>query len=87
MITIFKIFENVDNLDPYGEENWDDEKVGDTVVCVDAKNSGNPPLILGRKYIITNIYLELGDYVDVREIEPGGKIFGCCYKSRFKKIN
>jgi hypothetical protein len=49
MIIKFKIFENNIDIDPYGEEDWNDEneiKEGDIVLCIQSKEAtGNLPLV------------------------------------------
>lgn len=34
MITKFKLFEGHEDVDPYGEENWDEINIGDMVKCI-----------------------------------------------------
>ena len=82
---MIKTFEQFHELDPYGEEDWNDENsinVGDFVKCVktDCYTTGNPK---GTPFIYDAIY----KVIDVNEgfIEVEG-VGGAWMIERFKKI-
>jgi len=97
MIIKFHLFEKHEDLDPYGEENWNEDEfnIGDIVIC---KNVRNMPdycddyPILNMKYkVISNprCMASLTGHiqaVDIMEIETGKELSGAWGIYRFEKI-
>jgi len=88
MIIKFNIFENINHsdLDPYGEEIWEEPvfsfEKGEIVTCVE----GSHVLKVGEKYVIDDIYMDLdGEFVNVTRLKTGDKHTGY-FSKRFIKV-
>jgi hypothetical protein len=87
MIIKFKIFETYRENDPFDEEDWNDEnqdfKKGDRVLCIKGTepDSGGP--IQGQEYIVVYI-CEYDPLMDVKTID--GDDIGEWFRERFVKV-
>jgi len=83
MIKKFKLFESHEDIDPYGEEDWDnsgDYNIGDDVVCIDVNRSWE--ITLGKIYKV----VDFDHWGDPKIICDNGKE-SYYVKDRFKKIS
>lgn len=92
MITKFKLFESDhSDIDPFDEENWNEEDIiveGDIVMCVNVDNMPKmqDKIILNRIYRVIHISKDVYDtFLDLIDIETGEK-YSYWKKYRFKKI-
>jgi len=71
---MIKTFETFNELDPYGEENWEDDDIfekGDIVICVNDLKDPIHFLKNGNEYVVMNVhdkFLFIRDKIHSREL-------------------
>lgn len=65
---MIKNFENFNEIDPYGEEDWDDDEVfnkGDIVICANDIGDENNYLKIGNEYKVKKIHFFYKDFISL----------------------